>query len=124
MTCYSLDIVVTDKPKFQECPVVLFLALAFADHAFAEFDKPEELFAKRVENGVEIVEICWKPEKLDEPVIKGFKNRHCKMNGAYSYHAWWYQLKWLSIRAGYSQYQKPYNIRRGVAGRIDRMFIP
>jgi hypothetical protein len=104
-----------EEPIFIHCPISLFLALAFADNAFEGISTPKELDTFNVQGENDIYRFRWKTQKLDEAILKCPER---KSDGVFWYSYWWNHLKTLSQHAGYSDYTRPYNIRRAVANRL------
>ncbi|KAI9768155.1 MAG: hypothetical protein M1839_004182 [Geoglossum umbratile] len=113
-----VDVILRERKIIAQCPVVAFLALAFADDAFQDISTPEELFSLRIPEGEDHLPVPWKQEMQDIPIFKQqTKGGNTKplSRGAFESH-----LAELSIRAGYEISVKPHYIRRGVANRVDK----
>ena len=109
-----------EEPAFLQCPVTLLLALAFADNALEGISSPEELHAFSIQGENDSYKFRWKTEILDRPLLKCPER---KSDGIFWYTYWWNHLRLLSLNAGYCEYTRPYNIRRGVANRIHGKFL-
>lgn len=112
----SLETALTESTRFGECPIILFLALAFADNAFLDASAPEELLELSCNTSSDRREILYKAEKKAEAVFKSEKGG---LKNHFSYAAFFNHLKALSERAGYSAHVQPYSIRRAVANRLN-----
>jgi hypothetical protein len=95
------------------CPVTSFLALAFADNAFVSIKSRSDIESLKLDDGEDIRIFPFKAEMRDKPFLV------TRRGGIMPYSSWWYNLKSLSLRAGYVQYIRPYDIRRGTANKLD-----
>ncbi|KAI9777777.1 MAG: hypothetical protein M1839_008572 [Geoglossum umbratile] len=113
-----VDVILKERKVMAQCPVVAFLALAFADDAFQDISTPEELFSLRIPEGEDRLPVPWKQEMQDIPILKQeTKGGNIKPLSRGAFES---QLAELSIRAGYEISVKPHYIRRGVANRVDK----
>ena len=116
----SVDVILHERKITGQCPVAVFLALAFADGAFRDISTPEQLFSLRLPEGQHQLPIPWKPEMQNVPIFKQWKMKcntveiKCFSRGQFES-----SLVELSMRAGYESSIKPQHIRRGVANRVD-----
>ncbi|KAI9855621.1 MAG: hypothetical protein M1824_005948 [Vezdaea acicularis] len=105
------------------CPILLFLALAFADEAFEDVSSPEALNRIRVPPCREAIQFRWKNSMLNIPI---FRQTESTVNGprisptralpASDYAAY---LGKLSLSAGLERKVTPYCLRRGGANAIE-----
>lgn len=109
-----------DRSCRGRCPVTHFLGLAFADDAFADLRKPEDLHYLRVPGRKHSMSLKFKDNHLNMPLF-----RHCERDGRISDHrAMTYNelardLVLLGIRVGFLGTLRPYNLRRGTANSVD-----
>ena len=108
------------------CPVLNFLALAFADNAFRRpgISKPEDLFSFTIPHFKESLTIQWRPECMEPPVFCRQVNGVICDSTAWAYTDFNYGLKRLGFRAGYPQELTSYILRRGAANAVDCKAIP
>lgn len=95
-----------------------FLALAFADQAFATITSRTDLEAEILDPSEDLRVYPYKPECRTRPFLI------CPKGKPLSYQRLWYQLKELSYRSGYIEHIRPYDIRRGTANKLDGMQLP
>ena len=120
---FSLDILLTEQSNMIFCPVVFFLALAFADDVFATVSSPTQLFEKYSNvSCFERIKIPFKPNKLEQPLFQNHSPQ--KRGNLYHYCLYHTVLRDLSLRARYPVHIRPYTIRRGVATKIDGLLAP
>ncbi|KAK6495730.1 hypothetical protein TWF481_002777 [Arthrobotrys musiformis] len=104
-------------------PIILFLALAFADNAFKSQDikQPADLFKLRVPSHLECLHIQWREDILEAPVFREAKSTGSEISEteALSYGVLQALMKNLGENAGYEEPLKPYNLRRAAANAID-----
>ncbi|KAI9763324.1 MAG: hypothetical protein M1840_000589 [Geoglossum simile] len=107
------------------CPITLFLALAFADKAFAApgLTSPEQLFALKVLPGLHEQRLPWKESILNVPVfrrsIRSEDGIRVSPNQALPYFDFHYSLKQLGRATGFLQTITTYCIRRATGNAID-----
>lgn len=90
--------------------------MAFADKAFELLSCQNDLLKYTLESSEDFRIFPFKHEIRNQPFLI---NRD---GSPLHYHRWWYNLKELSIRAGYQEYIRPYDIRRGTGNKLDGMF--
>ncbi|KAI9774709.1 MAG: hypothetical protein M1839_001670 [Geoglossum umbratile] len=65
-----VDVILREWKVMAQCPVIAFLALAFADNAFRDISTPEELFSLRIPKGEDHLPIPWKQDMQDIPIFQ------------------------------------------------------
>jgi hypothetical protein len=109
------------------CPMLLFLALAFADDAFRDVSNVRDFFRLKVpvDDNVQrqTLEIKFKDSVLDMPIFReisatstGFTISDTE---AWSYGSVRTLTKELGRSAGFKQDITPYDMRRGAANKIE-----
>ncbi|KAJ5031720.1 hypothetical protein PSV08DRAFT_368862 [Bipolaris maydis] len=103
----------TEDESMIYCPVTSFLALALADDAFVSIKSRSDLDNVKLDGGEDVRVFPFKAEMHGKPFLL------TRRGGTMPYSSWWYKLKSLSQRAGYMEYIRPYDIRRGTANKLD-----
>ncbi|KAI9678043.1 MAG: hypothetical protein M1817_005987 [Caeruleum heppii] len=115
-----VDVVFQQRQKFSQCPVAVFLALAFADDAFQDVSTPQELFTLKIPSGKERLTLRYKPSARCRSIFRQFTTSGKERGGkTYTTPLLHKALTDLSIRAGYETSIKPHYIRWGVANKVD-----
>src|SRR5579862_7180086 len=98
-----------EREVMGQCPVALFLALAFSDGAFQNISTPEQLFSLRLPEGQDRLFISWKIDMEDVPIFKQWTTK-CSLADSKSFSRSQLELSLaeLSIRAGYETPIKPH----------------
>ncbi|KAF2472222.1 uncharacterized protein BDR25DRAFT_19457 [Lindgomyces ingoldianus] len=109
----NLHVLWLEEDDILNCPVQQFLALAFADGAFASITSRSDIQNAKLDSDEDVRTFQYKPEMPDQPFLVDPKGKPLH------YAQFWYNLKWLSIRAGYIEHIRPYDIRRGTANKLD-----
>jgi hypothetical protein len=98
------------------CPITLFLALAFADDAFATVKSIDELYDKAICPGT-YVDLPFRESILDTPVFQELNS--CDEPTPWSYNGFHRSLKTLAQRAGFKDNFTSYILRRTSANILD-----
>ncbi|KAH8145064.1 uncharacterized protein LAJ45_10975 [Morchella importuna] len=108
-----------DNPIF--CPIMNFLALAFADNAFMEggIKKPEDLFALEIPDFKETLSINWKEDMLETPVFRRQEGTDISRTTPMAYRDLNHYVGRLGVLSGYPQRLTTYVLRRGAANAVD-----
>lgn len=109
------------RQDYKTCVVLRFIAIAFLDEAFAEYDSPNELFSQRNSTANE-VEITLKSSILRTPVLRQTMLHSSKVSPtrSYTYGSLLSQVQRIVKAAGFPQRFTLYNIRRGVLNTLFR----
>lgn len=109
-----------DLTSREMCPVTLFLALAFADDAFANIKNIEELYDPKICTA-KYIDIPFKESILDKPLFRN--NRTMKSSEkveALTYQAFNNSMRNLAQRAGFKDIFTSYVIRRTSANILNQ----
>ncbi|RPA90956.1 hypothetical protein L873DRAFT_360229 [Choiromyces venosus 120613-1] len=112
-----------DHPIF--CPIMNFLALAFADNAFMEggIRKPEDLYSLEIPSFKEALSIQWKTEIRETPIFRRQIGDRICADTPLGFADLSYSLKRLGLLSGYPQLVTSCVLRRGAAAAVDRQEI-
>ncbi|KAF2832795.1 hypothetical protein CC86DRAFT_399460 [Ophiobolus disseminans] len=108
----NLQILWTEEEDVMNSPVHSFLAIAFADQAFEALSCRDDL-QKQTLGTEQLKSFPFKEEFRNQPFLVNQDGTPVR------YQRVWYNLKHLSLRAGYNDYIRPYDIRRGTANKLD-----
>ncbi|KAF3077820.1 hypothetical protein TWF102_004622 [Orbilia oligospora] len=112
---YQLDEIAT----LPFCPVLNFLALAFADDAFLDFSTPEDLFSLEISEFRNGQVYHFKDSVLEQPIL-----RRASRDGASLTERPWSDddyraiLSKCGMKAGFKEDLLPYALRRGCANAV------
>ncbi|KAI9785817.1 MAG: hypothetical protein M1816_008209 [Peltula sp. TS41687] len=107
------------------CPIIHFLAIAFADNAFdsEKISKPEDIYNLQVPTNLNSIQIKWKPDMQDKPIFRRATRTadgiRISLDKALAYDTCNKNLKRLGRSAGFSDNVTLYCLRRGVANVVD-----
>ena len=116
-----------DIPTF--CPIILLLALAFSDNAFANSDikGPRDLYSLHIEEGEYIIPIRWKDSIFDTPIFRAAEANYLgnmiSETRAYDAAKLSSHMRDLEFNAGFEHVLMPYCLRRAAANSADRKLI-
>ena len=108
------------------CPVLQFLALAFADDAFEapNLKSPEHIFQLKVEHPRESLQLRWKDSMLETPIfrraVRTPSGIRTSINKALTYDSFYTYLKRLGRSTGFPQILTSY--KQLCEGGIEKKF--
>ncbi|KAJ6258013.1 hypothetical protein Dda_6925 [Drechslerella dactyloides] len=104
-------------------PILLFLALAFADNAFKSKDinRPADIYQLRIPEKMGAIQLHWKPSILETPIFREVEPSGLRVSDtkALRYSTASTLIKRLGLNAGFEQVLMPYNFRRAAANVIN-----
>ncbi|KAF2735298.1 hypothetical protein EJ04DRAFT_563474 [Polyplosphaeria fusca] len=95
-----------------DCPTSIFAAIALADEALQDISSWQQLRLQKLDPGEDLREFAIKPEFIERLFLvrKGGRPISCQ--------DFWKRLMDLSTRAGYLDYVRPFDIRRGTSNTL------
>ncbi|ELR06745.1 hypothetical protein VC83_05189 [Pseudogymnoascus destructans] len=106
-----------DRKCRAQCPVTMFLGLAFADHAFEDIN-PRQLGYLKIDELTSHLPLKIKDSMLEVPVCRVYSKGAISPSKAITYNVLRNQANQLGQRLGYQAVLRPYNFRRGTANAI------
>lgn len=122
---HSVKFVFHEHDELIFCPILHFLALAFADNAFASphISNLDDIYQIRIENFKESIELSWKKEMMKVPVfrrpVRRLNGMDISSNMAEQYDHFRTDLLRLGKNAGFMPPLTSYCLRRGAADVVD-----
>ena len=106
-----------DRKRRAQCPVTMFLGLAFADQAFEDIN-PRQLGYLKIDELTSHLPLKIKDSMLEVPVCRLYSEGAISPSKAITYNVLRNQANQLGQRLGYQAVLRPYNFRRGTANAI------
>jgi hypothetical protein len=119
-----MELTLKENPEYPlRCPITLFIALAFADHAFEHFGCPKDLLSYTLKPDKQSLEITMKPNVLHTPVFRMAEQRQISPTRAWTSASSASLTGKLSLQAGFEYQSKPYDVRRGFSNILDSTWL-